>query len=36
MSSPTIHGIIGYTITPFSADFVPLGVAQVSAFTCAA
>jgi len=20
MSSPTIHGIIGYTITPFSAD----------------
>lgn len=20
MSSPTLHGIIGYTITPFSAD----------------
>lgn len=20
MSSPSIHGIIGYTITPFSAD----------------
>ncbi|MGL6089321.1 MAG: dihydrodipicolinate synthase family protein, partial [Pseudomonas paracarnis] len=20
MSNPTIHGIIGYTITPFSAD----------------